>query len=130
MRHLLGLQMRVTVNTADVLKKIEANREEHAQIIAEARVGFRVKAKELLEQQLVLLADEKLSKLDVQLAPPRSYVSEYDTIIEMLRMHTPETIELSADEVRMFVQDNWDWTEEFLKNASTYSIAARMKRGQ
>lgn len=129
MRHLLGIKMEVICNTADVLAKVTINRDEHAQIVKEARAGFVVRAKEALTEKLDLLKAGKLTSLQVNLNPPQDYTSEYDTIIQMLKMHTASEITLGADEVRMFIEDKWDWTEQFLGSNSIYSGTARAKLG-
>lgn len=127
MRHMLGIKMEVFCNTADVLNKVKENRTEHAQIVEEARKGFIEKAKALLEEKLSLLKEGKLTTLQVNLSPPQNYTAEYDTIIQMLSMHTEKEITLGADEVRMFIEDRWDWTEAFLATNSAYSGSAIRK---
>lgn len=118
------INMVVVCDRTDVLAKIEQNRDGHAEIVKEARAGFIDKAKKVLAEKLGLLKEGKLTSLIIDLAPPQDYTSEYNTVIQMLSMHTEKTITLSAEEVRMFIEDKWDWTEHFLTSNSYYSPIA------
>lgn len=117
--------MKVVCAAKEVLATVRTNRDNHAKIVSEARVGFLVKAKEMLDAESAKLAAGKLRSLKVNLAAPVDHTSEYDTVIRMLEMHREATIELDADSIRMFVEDKWDWTERFLAENSAYSGTAR-----
>lgn len=125
MRHMLNVRIEVVCETTTILQKVMQNREKHAGIVAEAREGFLKKAKEVLEAEMGKLKEGKLKTLSVQLQPPADHTSEYDTVIQMLQLHTEDTITLDADGVRMFVEDKWDWTEAFLGSNAHYSGTAR-----
>lgn len=43
----------------------------------------------------------------------------------MLKQHTGETVELSPDEYRHLVEDEWDWTKEFINTNYAYSRSTR-----
>jgi len=120
MRH-LGINMRVTCLKTDILLKLQENRETHAKLVAEARVGYVQAAREALEKKLGLLAEGKLVALQFSLAVPKDYTAVYDTTISMLQAHTGNEIELAADEYRHLVQDEWEWTRDFLTSNMRYS---------
>lgn len=128
MRQMFGITMEVECKTAEVLETVKKNRDEHASIVEEANVGFLVKAKELLEAKLASLKDGKIVPLNVTLAVPQNCTSEYDTIIKMLSMHTEEHVTLGANEVQMFIEDKWEWTNTFLATNAMYSMKARSKQ--
>lgn len=129
MQRYFNISMKVTCSTEELLAQVRVNKEAHAAIVEEAKRGFVLTARAVLEGHLEKLKEGKLTQLHVSLAPPRDHTREYDTILKMLEMHKSEHIELSADEVRMFVEDQWDWTEEFLHTNSAYSGLAASKRG-
>lgn len=128
MQRLFNISMKVCCQTEDLLSKVRENKEAHAAIVAEAKLGFAEKARSVLESHLEKLKEGKLKELHLHLTSPRDHSREYETIIKMLEMHRNSHIELSADEVRMFVEDKWDWTEEFLQTNSAYSGLALSKR--
>ena len=124
--------------TADILARLRKNRDAHKAMIDEAREGFLKNAKyELRKQTEAAIADlEEQEKrktnlqsvsVSIRLSPPSSHVRDYDTVITMLEMHTGETIELSALDMRRFGEDEWDWTDRFLFDNSVYSMSARKR---
>jgi len=124
MQRMLGLQMKVMCDRDKVLGILKSNLERHKHVVAEARKGYLVKAREVLEAKLKELEEGKLRTLSVSLTRPQNMASEYKTVIRMLEMHEEPQIELSSDEVRMFIQDKWDWTSRFLAANAGYSTTA------
>lgn len=124
-----NIMMEVECDKKAVLDKVRSNREGHAKIVVEARAGFVEKAKEMLTEKLDLLKQGKLSELSVHLSSPADHMREYDTVIRMLEMHTEETITLGGEEVRMFIEDNWDWSDQFIAVNAAYSGTAAARRG-
>jgi hypothetical protein len=124
-----GIKMVVTCKTKEVLKKAKKSREEHAKIVKEARKGYLEKAQAALRERLQELEAGKLKALSFRLKVPSDHTSEYDTVIQMLEMHQPDTIDLNADEVRHLIEDKWDWTDEFLTSNALYSETAACKIG-
>lgn len=127
MHHSLGVTMQVSCNTKSVLQSLKTNKVKHLEVVADARKGYLEKAKEKLEEKLSKINEGKVIDLRIDLSPPISHAEEYDTFIAMLEMHTEENILLSSDEVRMFVQDKWDWANAFLVGNSVYSAVARSR---
>lgn len=120
-----GTTLRTTARTSTVLERLRENREKHAKIVAESRAGYVEKAKLALLSKLDDLKKGKVAALSFSLRPPADHTREYDTLIEMLELHTDQTIALNADEVRQFMLDQWDWTSDFLHQNAFYSGTAR-----
>jgi hypothetical protein len=125
MKGMIGLEMKVTCECQKVLAALKVNRVRHVEMYKAARAGYVARVKDALRATLSLWEKGEMPPLIFDLRPPVSHEREYDTVIEMLTLHTGGTIDLSADEVRMFVQDQWDWTEAFLATSSAYSAMAR-----
>ena len=121
MNLLRGLNMRVRAEKDELLGLLRHNRAEHRKMIDEARKGFVQKAREKLSTALDKLADGKSTGVSISLDAPIDHTSEYDTVIRMLELHQGDMVELSADEVRMFVEDEWDWSGRWLVANSGYS---------
>jgi len=124
MNRIYGIKMVVTCKRAEVLTKLRANRDKHASIVAEAREGYLKKALEAVEERAQELKAGKIKALIFSLQLPQDHTAEYDTVIQMLEMHQPETIELNADEVRQLIEDKWEWTSQFLHSNAFYSPQA------
>lgn len=129
------IEMKVICHKNELLKELKKNRKNHLAIFEEAKKEYFVKAIEYvldMQDELIDLEEELRNEdFDVSLSLPRhqlskpfNYVSVYDTAIQMLELHTEDTIELSASEVRNLVQDMWDWQADFLNVAKIYSHSA------
>lgn len=117
----LGIDMHVTCDKDQILEKLRENRELHSKLVAEARKGYIARAQEALAEKLSKLREGKVTELSFMLSVPRDFTGLYDTAIAMLEAHTEPTIELSAGEFRHFLQDEWDWTREFVAANAIYS---------
>ncbi|MHA2066503.1 MAG: hypothetical protein ACXABY_19195 [Candidatus Thorarchaeota archaeon] len=124
MREMYGMDIKVVCDTKEVLESLICNRNRHVKIMKEARIGYLKKAKECLQNRMEELESGKIVSLSFSLSVPSSHVKEYDTVIQMLRLHQEKTITLNATEVRMFVQDQWEWIGQFLAQNAMYSAEA------
>lgn len=125
MRELQGLM--VVVETKELLAKLQGNREKHKTIVSEARKGYIARAKIEIAKILDDLSSDKLVNVTKiwSLDMPRDMTKSYDAVIESLNLHKEPTIQLTAEQVRNFVMDKWDWTREFTHSNSAYSTSAR-----
>lgn len=121
--HVLN-SMKISAKTLDVLSALVKNREKHQKIVAEARVGYAKAAREALLEQLKKLETGKTSVIAFHLAAPQDHTKVYDTAIEMMRLHTEETVPLDSGQVRTLMMDEWDWKSHFLMANSAYSGTA------
>jgi hypothetical protein len=119
--------MNVTVSRSELLAIVTKNREEHSEIVAEARKVYVGKAREALAKRLDDLERGKTIHLLFSLQAPVDQTTVYNTAIKMIEMHKLDTIELSSEQVRCLVQDQWDWTKSFYATNSTYSEKAASK---
>lgn len=127
MKHMIGLKMEVRCNKQEVIGRLKENLVEHASVFAEAKKTYALKAQAELQSRLDEFKAGRFPKLYIELKQPVTYESEYNTVIKMLEAHADDTITLSADEFRMFMEDKWDWTEAFLGTNSAYSSLANQR---
>ena len=118
------INIKVTCKKTELLEKIKNNRGKHAGVVAESRKGYIEKAKKVLLQKMEALEAGKIVSLHVNLQPPQDFTSVYDTVINMLSMHTGDSLELEAQEFRQFVEDEWDWSRAFWASNAVYSGSA------
>lgn len=121
----LGMKT-IRVQKEKLLDTLKTNRDNHISEYQEA---------------VELYYDDVLSKLDkkrrevkkagvdgildintvVSVSAPVSYKDEYDTTIEMLEWSTDDFIDLTQDEFKRYVKDEWNWSENFKTLRATYS---------
>lgn len=116
-----GINLTVTCKKDEILAKLKTNRDQHAQLVKEAREGYVAKAQEELSKKLGLLKEGKLVALSFTLKVPKDFTTVYNTTIGMLEAHTKDEIDLTADEYRHLIEDNWDWTRDFIASNVGYS---------
>lgn len=123
-----NLSMTTKIAKADLLTALRKNREEHADIVVEARAGYVEKAKAALLRKLDDIKSGKIVALMFKLSPPVDNTDVYDTVIKMVEMTTEEHIVLEATEFRNLIEDHWDWSRDFYHSNSLYSASATSKR--
>jgi hypothetical protein len=117
----------IKAKKAEVLATLRKNREEHRAIVIEARAAYCKHAEAALLKKLDAMRSGKVVKLSFSLAVPLDYTTVYDTAIHALEMHTDDTIELSAEQVRNLIEDSWDWTSQFTSSNALYSKKLQAK---
>jgi hypothetical protein len=126
----------VTVEKQKLLDIIEENKEQHIEDYTEAMKGYRVGVVAGLEQldkdvkkfaKKVKVALEEARnggklKTDFsldsysqfnKLVKPESHEKEYTLAFDMIKLDTDDEVELTRGEFKQFVNDEWDWTENF-----------------
>ena len=116
-----GFNLEVECDTRDVLAAVKKNRENHVKMVEEAKTGWFAAAEKHLRGKLAKVAEGKQVELYVNLPFPTSYVREYDNAITMLEYHQNDTITLSSADVSRLIQDDWDFSHQFLTVSSEYS---------
>ena len=121
----------VTVNRTVLLEKLTANRKTHIVEFHKAIEGWRTEAIKSLQR-----VQRKLKKLDLTEADgtekypqlwfeasqdrPECHTRDYDRAIAMLEMHTEDTIKIATREFDQFVNDQWEWKQEFTTSNLKY----------
>ena len=123
MNTLRGITVKADIKT--VLEKLRENREAHIAIVKEARAGYIERAQEALNGCLASLKEGKPVPLHFDLRPPEDYTQVYDVAITMLELEQGGTVDLTADQVRHLLLDDWEWTDQFLGSNALYSTSAR-----
>ena len=125
MRHGADMEMKFTVE--ELLKILKKNYKEHKKIAKEAKKGYQKALIEELEIMLDAARDHQSFDKVVRSRPPGNNKRDYERTIQMLEMTTDTELTLSGDQFECYVMDRWHWQENFLSNASNYSISAGSK---
>jgi hypothetical protein len=114
----------ITVNKADLLAKLQENRDNHRAEFLKALDGWRITA----EAESTKLAEEakagKLKLAFLSLPRPEDHTSDYDRRIQMYEMDINTTVELEEHEFAQYVQDDWGWRKQWTTSNSTYMAAS------
>jgi hypothetical protein len=113
----------VEVNKLDLLVKLKENKAKHISEHKEARKVYNEKLIEWAEQ---LILDTKANrevipwfKEDV----PTSFEEEYKLAIDMLEWSTEtDTVLLTQNEFKQYVNDEWNWSQGFKATNSKYGV--------
>ncbi len=128
MNHRFNVKMKITMATNTALARLRANREDHERIYQEALKGWATALEEVLTRRHTRLQETGTCSTDFsKYRKPTHFLSVYDTVIEMLDLHTGDEIELTAAEVKQFCQDQWEWANAWLVSNSHYSGRAAQK---
>lgn len=115
----------VTVVKERLLDILRGNQASHTQTFREAIDGYRDKLKEGLNKLLSDLSYGRRIRDDLQrlafLSEPESHAAEYSRVIRMLEMHQGETVQLSEEQFKNYVEDDWKWSDNFKTVSSSYS---------
>jgi len=112
----------VNVDKNEILGILKENLTKHIADYDKAMIGYAedVKAAIVTAMEYVEKGDLEVSGLFTSLETPSSYAKQYEDVIGMLEMARDETIEVSTDEYRQFVLDEWQWKHHFLSNTQKY----------
>jgi NOL1/NOP2/fmu family ribosome biogenesis protein len=105
------------------------NREDHHGIFIEAQKKYREVAIEKLDEQLRIAREGKPFQLMMlaALTPPEDHTKDYDRVLGMLDLSEDDVIELSNENFKCYVQDQWNWTRSWAVSNSRYSSADKLK---
>lgn len=115
----------ITVNKAELIAIMKANREKHHAIVLEAQDGFRAAVIKRLDEMLKAASEGKKIDIAVGLQMPMDMTDEYDTVIGMLELDINPSVDLDMTQYKNFVQDEWHWQKQFTTTNSYYSATAR-----
>jgi len=107
---------KILVKKADLLNKLQENKEKHKKFVEEAKKGYILLTKKKLEILLKKVEKNKIVNFNelYGLRQPMDKTKEYDVAIEMLQMDVNDTVELTHEEFLNYVKDQWNWTRDFL----------------
>lgn len=132
MRHLQGRTIKVSKSR--LLTRLGENCVQHVQEYNEALEKYHQQCVALLKERLDLVRQVEVRDgaikepealagkgwLAFSLRRPVTYESVYTQLIQMLEMDTQEEWEISGEEFRAWVNDRWDWSDDFERHTKSY----------
>lgn len=114
----VGLKL-IKVNKTELIETLKKNKKTHIIEYDESYKGFVIESTQRLKKALKDAKSEKFD--DVYFSQPDSHESDYSVIIEMLEMSVDTEVEISAEQFRRYVRDEWSWTSSFKEDFVKYS---------
>jgi len=122
----------INVSRTGLVETMKANRDTHLKEYNEAKAIYLADyQKEMTEKCAKFLAqlakDTEAGVINPnnravysKLQAPESYVYEYDNKIAMFEMSVDKNIELTEQEFRQYVRDQWNWSPGFKATTANY----------
>ena len=112
-----NIEIEVTVTRKELLERLKANRNKHAQEFDAAIAEWQKDLKSALSE----IEPDKHTKWPeilerLEYARPESHVHEYDQAIDMFEMSVNDTIKLDSNSFNTFCRDEWGWKEDSSSN--------------
>lgn len=120
----------VTVRKDNLAQILIKNRTEHRDVFTAAQAKYRETLKEVLQDELAKLVDNKpvdLAKITC-LIVPRNFTKDYDRAILMLDMETATTVTLDEVDFRQLVQDEWSWSHQWAVSNASYTSSPKFQQ--
>lgn len=116
------VDLTITVDREKLIGILTDNRQRHEAHHRAAFEGYKKKLIEHAEDNLALAKEGKHPRSFSQPAP-RHYLPQYNRALGMLKLTDDEKIRLSAYDYARFVEDDWDWKDEFAKSSVYYNAS-------
>ena len=104
---------KIKVSKQELLTIVKENRTKHKQEYLESIKAYRVKAADLLAQEIQKIVGGESFEIRFNLVKPESHEKEYDLTIKMLEMSVEEVVSITLYEFNQMVNDEWDWKYGF-----------------
>jgi hypothetical protein len=112
---------KVEVSKKELLLKLKENKTLHIKEFKETQEEYNdaciLKIEEMLSE-----AKKRPKSVNtiIHLNPPKSHVKEYEDIIGMLEFSTQTTLEITMEEYKSWVLNEWEWTRSFAATKMSY----------
>ena len=112
----------ITVNKDELLEALTKNQRTHLREYLQAMDGFRTAMHDAYcaaTTDLEVSGKAKQNFHDIE--KPESHDDDYSLVIAMLEYHEGSTIELSENDFKQCIQDDWSWQPNFKTLHSRYT---------
>lgn len=121
----------VKMKVSDLVTKLKSNRIKHEKEYREAVADFRTLCKKKLtwavskvkEPDAKIDISKQISSLSISESAPCCYLRSYDRAITMLEMSSDTIIEVTEEDFRNYVMDEWNWKDSFTISNRGYKMS-------
>lgn len=119
--------LNITVSKTKLLDVLRSNMSAHVSTFEIARKEYLERCKKCMKETIKDIEEgmyndsNKLQEvLYFSLPAPTSYESAYTEVISMLEFCDDEEVEITGNQYRAWVKDEWDWTGTFIASTMNY----------
>lgn len=98
----------IKVKKSDLIERIQANKEQHTKDFKAAKAAYKKEALRQLEE-LKRKVEEGALDIRLNLVSPQDVAEKYDQKAEMFQWEVADEVELTQDEFKDYVQDDFDF---------------------
>ena len=114
---------KINVDKQKLLKKLRVNREIHLKEYKEVFIEYQkdtIKAIQKLLRDAKKVPEETVINTYIGTIAPTSNIKDYDVAIGMLEFSVADIFDITQQEYKQFVLNEWKWSERFEMAKSTY----------
>ena len=108
----------IKVKKSDLIERINENKESHIEEFEAAKIAYKAEALRQLEEARKKIEAGELG-VSLSLVTPSNVAEQYDKKAEMFEWEIADEVELSQDEFKDYVQDDFD----FARNARRMNMS-------
>jgi hypothetical protein len=122
----------VRIAKEKLLAVLHKNRETHRELFLEAQKTYREVAIKALDEQLAAAREGRPFQLSslTMLEAPEDHTQDYSRAIGMLEMCEDESLIVTNDEYRCYVEDIWGWSRQWASSNMKYVDAKSRHYGK
>ena len=112
---------KVEVSKDELLLKLKENKKLHIAEFKETQEEYNDACILKIEQILLEAKKRPISvNTSIHLSPPQSHIKDYEDIIGMLEFSTQNTLEITMEEYKSWVLNEWEWRRSFAATKMSY----------
>lgn len=113
------VDLHIQVDRLTLIKTLKDNKISHVKTYKDSLEGYKTELVKHAEHNLSLAKEGKHPE-HFPHRRPSNYEPQYTRAIKMLEMSEEETVRLTAVDFARFVEDDWDWKEDFVATSTLY----------
>jgi hypothetical protein len=108
------------IKKSELIERVTKNRDEHRSIYEKAIEGYKTAAAVHFAEQLDKAKAGQPFITFFNEPVPQDHTDDYEAVLDAWEMTQDDEIELSVQEFRQYVRDEWGWKQEFTATSANY----------
>jgi hypothetical protein len=112
--------MNPIINKEQLLAVVTKNMNGHRDLFLKAVDGYQIEAIKMLKEHISAIKADKLYPIMINLPVPEDHTKDYERVVKMIEMDKRNDIELTEQEFKMYVMDDWNWKDQWTTSNFAY----------
>jgi hypothetical protein len=117
--------MDLVIKRENLVAILKENKNKHHTNFVEAVAKYKIKAVEVLKENIDNISSGKKLRIFFTLPVPEEHTKDYDRAIHSLELDARDEIKLTEQDARCYVDDQWGWSDSYFANTSSYNFAGK-----